>query len=526
MLSPEYLQDISKEMEDYFYDLETEILKDIAERIRLNDNAMTSTANFQLQQLQLLGATNDQITKRLSVALNTSKKEVEKIISNSVYASIENDNLILKEAYEKGLIGEFAFEKEKFKEIILEGIIASTEDLTNICNTTAITAQAKFTNALNNVYLQVSSGAFTMDQAVDNVITKLAKEGLGTITYKSGAKRQLDTAVRIAIRSSVNKSALKAQEQNLNDFGCNLVEVTSHRGARPDHALWQGKIYWRLHKYKNYSNFEEATRYGHGDGLGGWNCRHSFYPFFEGISEKTFEHYRLKENNELYELQQLQRYNERKIREWDRRKQVMEAAGLDSTKETFKLKEWKDRNKKFIKEHSDVLKHNYSREKAYLSSSENKSYVTVSRQMDPKEKQRVMRESYEKAKDGGVISSLITFKTYNQVAYNLLEKVVGTTTKDDIMIIGFTPHMIDRIIGNYKASNEPINKDSFSVKNNLYGARKGVPVKNVIDALKNGKSSGVKIDKSGKKSIVYKTNKCTVSVNPDTGELIQTTPKE
>lgn len=368
MLSPEYLQTVSKDMEDYFYDLETEILKDIAERIHLNDNAMTSTANFQLYQLQLLGVTNLQISKHLSKALRISQKEAEKIISKSVYKSLESDNLIFEEAFEKGLIDNFSFDKLRFKDIILEGIVTTASDLTNICNSTVVTAQSKFTQALNNVYLQVSSGAFTMDQAVDMTVSKLAKEGLGVIEYKSGVRRQLDTAVRTAVRSSINKTALKAQEQNLNDFECNLVEVTSHMGARPSHAEWQGKIYWRLHKYKNYSNFEEATQYGKGEGLGGWNCRHSFYPFFEGISEKTFEQYRTKENNELYELQQQQRYNERKIREWKRRRDVKKAAGLNTTKESEKVRYWSKRNDALIKS-DDRLKHNYGREKAYIKKS-------------------------------------------------------------------------------------------------------------------------------------------------------------
>lgn len=409
MLNPEYLQTVSKDMEDYFYDLETEILKDIAERIRLNDNAMTSTANFQLHQLQLLGVTNQQISKRLAKALRISQKEAEKIISKSVYKSLESDNLIFEEAFEKGLIDNFSFDKLRFKDIILEGIVATASDLTNICNSTVVTAQSKFTQALNNVYLQVSSGAFTMDQAVDMTVSKLAKDGLGVIEYKSGVRRQLDTAVRTAVRSSVNKTALKAQEQNLNDFECNLVEVTSHMGARPSHAEWQGKIYWRLHKYKNYSNFEEATQYGKGEGLGGWNCRHSFYPFFEGISEKTFEQYRTKENNELYELQQQQRYNERKIREWKRRRDVKKAAGLNTTKESEKVRYWSKRNDALIKS-DNRLKHNYGREKAYVSSTRlNKIFSQENvKRKNVVLKDRILKEfEFSQLKENNLINSYI-----------------------------------------------------------------------------------------------------------------------
>ena len=184
------------------------------------------------------------------------------------------------------------------------------------------------------------------------------------------------------------RDSCKAQEQNLDDFECNLVEVTSHLGARPEHALWQGKIYWRLYKYRNYSNFVEATHYGQGDGLGGWNCRHSFYPFFEGISEKTFEHYKTKENTQLYELQQQQRYNERKIREWKRRRDVKKAAGLDTSKESQKLKYWNSRNNFLI--NSDArLKHNYGREKVYLPKKNgiiDISSIKVSGALDPSSK--------------------------------------------------------------------------------------------------------------------------------------------
>nr|DAG86789.1 MAG TPA: minor capsid protein [Caudoviricetes sp.] len=388
MLTPEYLQEVTKELEEYFYDLETEILKDIAERLRLNDNAMTSTAAYQLSQLKVLGASNEKVNSYLSRALKISKKKANEIISSSVYASIENDNVIFKEAYDKGLIASFSYDRENFKNLIIEGVSATSNDLTNICSTTLRTSQEKLTSALNNVYLQVSSGAFTMDQAVDNVVTQLSKEGLGVVEYKSGVRRQLDTAVRTAVRSSINKTACKAQEQNLDDFECNLVEVTSHLGARPEHALWQGKIYWRLYKYKNYSNFVEATHYGSGEGLGGWNCRHSFYPFFEGISEKTFEHYKSKENNELYELQQEQRYNERKIREWKRRRDVKRTAGLDTSKESQKLKYWNSRNDRLIK--SDArLKHNYGREKVYLPKKNgiiDISDIKISGALDPNSK--------------------------------------------------------------------------------------------------------------------------------------------
>lgn len=64
--------------------------------------------------------------------------------------------------------------------------------------------------------------------------------------------------------------------------GCDLVEVTAHAGARPEHAVWQGKIYSRSGKSEKYPSLVESTGYGTGPGLGGWNCRHSMFPYFDG----------------------------------------------------------------------------------------------------------------------------------------------------------------------------------------------------------------------------------------------------
>lgn len=77
--------------------------------------------------------------------------------------------------------------------------------------------------------------------------------------------------------------------------GCDLVEVTAHAGARPEHQLWQGKVYSRSGTSKKYPGLKEATGYGTGPGLGGWNCRHSFFPYFEDISERAYTDKELEE---------------------------------------------------------------------------------------------------------------------------------------------------------------------------------------------------------------------------------------
>lgn len=75
------------------------------------------------------------------------------------------------------------------------------------------------------------------------------------------------------------------QLARMEEMDCEFVEVPAHEGARPTHAVWQGRVYHRVgavvHDGERYEDFETATGYGTGPGLCGWCCRHNFYPFYK-----------------------------------------------------------------------------------------------------------------------------------------------------------------------------------------------------------------------------------------------------
>jgi hypothetical protein len=156
----------------------------------------------------------------------------------------------------------------------------------------------------------------------------------------------------------------------MDEMGCDLVETSAHAGARPSHAVWQGKIFSRSGRHPKYPHFATATGYGTGEGLGGWNCRHSFFPYFEGM-EPTYTKEELKDMNAKkyeyngkklteYEATQIQRYIERNIRRWKREFKAMEAAGQPTDEAAAKIRSWQERQKDFIRQTG--LKRQYDRE--------------------------------------------------------------------------------------------------------------------------------------------------------------------
>jgi hypothetical protein len=144
-------------------------------------------------------------------------------------------------------------------------------------------------------------------------------------------------------------------------MGCDLVQTSAHAGARPTHEVWQGKVFSRSGTNPNYPDFVIETGYGEVDGLCGINCRHSFYPFFEGISENAYSEETLNDMADKtvnldgekvgqYEASQVQRGIERHIRDWKRQAGALEAASLDNAAEVAKVREWQAQMRDFIKQ--------------------------------------------------------------------------------------------------------------------------------------------------------------------------------
>lgn len=155
------------------------------------------------------------------------------------------------------------------------------------------------------------------------------------------------------------------QLARMEEMDCEFVEVTAHEGARPTHAVWQGRVYHRggavVQDGERYEDFETATGYGTGPGLCGWNCRHNFYPFYPGISVRNYTDERLAELDARnipyggglytrYEITQMQRALERRVRKYKRRYLAETAAGVDASQSAAKLKAARQQLSAFLAE--------------------------------------------------------------------------------------------------------------------------------------------------------------------------------
>lgn len=314
MLQPEYLMTVSDSVVDIYAQVEMDIASDIARRI-VKTGYLTDTAKWQLRKARELGYLSKDVDEILSAATGLSKKEIRRIMKEAGEKSLMADDAI----YRKVGMSPPPLEKSPaLSAMLLQGTDKTLALVGNFTKTTAHTTNLAFSRIMDRAFIQITSGAFDPNTAIKRAVTDIAQQGFDSIAYPTGAHTSVEAAVRRAVTTGVNQSASKLQLARAEEMGCSLVEVSSHAGARPSHAAWQGKVYCIKGHHKRYGDLVTETGYGSGDGLCGWNCHHNFYPFFEGLSTRTFSRDPSSDagrsNSNDYEMQQKQRYYERQVR--------------------------------------------------------------------------------------------------------------------------------------------------------------------------------------------------------------------
>lgn len=325
-----YEPDVSQLLALY-QQLEDDIISDMVRRMLKMGFVSESTA-YQAQVLQTAGLLYDDIIAMIAQRTDASVQQVKALFEDAGVQTVEIDNEIHEEAGEAPVD---IRQDSGMKQVLEAGYKKTLGTMKNLVSTTANTTQKAFISACDRAYMQVSSGAFSYQQAIRIAVKNLADSG-AYVTYPTGHKDRIDVAVRRCVLTGVGQTAAAVAKKRAEDSGCDYMELTAHSGARPDHAKWQGQLV-RIRgngKEKTIDGLKVFTLheigYGKGDGFKGWNCRHNWHPYYPGLSTPNYTQAELKKLDEKsisyngkkyteYEVSQMQRTAERKVRALKRR---------------------------------------------------------------------------------------------------------------------------------------------------------------------------------------------------------------
>lgn len=339
----DYKEKIASKIAARYISLEERILQDIARRIK-KVGEITSTADWQINRLRILGYSSEDIEREIKKTLDASYPEMFELYDKVIdWEYVRN-----KDIYEQINAEFIPFEKnEQLKQITDVIIRQSLEDLENVTKSLGfyldyngkkvLTPLSQvYSSYLDNACYDIVTGAFDYGSVLRRVVTQLTNSGLRKIEYGSGYASRVEVAARRAVMSGVANLTGEIADYNAKKLGTEYFEVEWHAGARPTHAVWQGQV-WTKEQLYSVCGFGTVT------GLLGANCYHTYYPFFPGISQRNWSDEWLEAQNRkeskpkefrgkeytLYEAKQRQRQMETAMRAQREKVQMLQDGGAD-----------------------------------------------------------------------------------------------------------------------------------------------------------------------------------------------------
>lgn len=342
MLSPNELEAVPERLTKIYRGLQLDILNDIVGRVAVN-REISRSADWEISRLYELGVAKEVIRNTIKHALSLTEGEIDRIYQDVLaedYARYEpvykrlgrsfipyRENKPLQQlvkGVERQTLGEFKNITQSL------GFAVKNADGTRTFQPIAKVYQA----TLDKAAFGMLSGAYDYNTFLKRAVRELTSSGLRTVDYEMGWSNRVEVAARRALMAGFNQVVAKITEDNAEQLETDKFEVTYHRGARPTHQPWQGRV---------YSKEELVTVCGYGkvDGLKGANCYHDFHPFFEGIDKRLYTDEELDRMNReentpkeygskqytVYEATQRQRQLETKLRRKREEIELLEKGG-------------------------------------------------------------------------------------------------------------------------------------------------------------------------------------------------------
>ena len=276
--------------ERIFYDLENQLMEDIVRRIK-KTGEITSTADYQIMQLKALGLSNDEITEQIKKALNASDEYVDELYREAM----KNEWSDAKDLYAGMGQAYVKFEDNAFIQNLIGGAFMQTSgEMVNMTGTmgfviggNAVELSKFYQDTMDNAISLIMGGGFDYNTVLKKAIKQMTNSGIRWINYESGWHNRITVAARRSVMTGLSQMTRGITEDTAKRLNTDTFEVSAHAGARPGHAVWQGKVYTKKQLY-------EICGLGTVTGLLGANCYHTYYPYIKGMSKRAYTDEQLK----------------------------------------------------------------------------------------------------------------------------------------------------------------------------------------------------------------------------------------
>ena len=384
-MTREQYDELSAPLVRVLLDMEDDILREIAAQLS-RDGDISDTSKWRIRQLARAG----RFDKRAAAIIAGYSEVEDGQAMDAVLTAAETEIGYLDNAVQAANAAGLS---EYFSDIPAEESALgaakafqrqAASDLNLVNTVMQYKAGSAYVNAVNAIYRETNrqstldimgkgaakavSGQMSLQEATRKTIRELAQKGIPAFVDKRGREWSPEAYVMMDMRSTLGNTARAAQNARCDEYNIQLIEVSSHMGARPLCAPYQGRIFSRDGSKgvttdgaggKIYYTPLSETSYGQPAGLFGINCGHVQYPFVPGINFQRYFPYPKEENDRRYMQFQQQRAMERGIRAAKRECMMLQETGDTEglQKASLRLRNQREKYRAYCKE-TGLKQHN------------------------------------------------------------------------------------------------------------------------------------------------------------------------
>lgn len=282
MLTDEQLAEALELIDSRYQKIVTKFLQKVGTTILKIGKLNQSSINL-LIQLRRMGVDVKTIERELQKATKLTQKDIKDLFKR---AAEEANTDARFEYITKGV------EPDSIRwETLVESIWRQTAGAMENLSKTTIVADA-YREAVDEAVQATTMGATDYNSTIRETVKKLGRAGL-QVKYPSGAKKRLDSAVRMNILDGVRQIQQQAQELIGEEIGADGVQITAHPMSAPDHEPVQGRIFdtdnfQLMQTGRPFCDVEGNDYKAFSRPITQWHCRHLVYYILLGVSRPLY----------------------------------------------------------------------------------------------------------------------------------------------------------------------------------------------------------------------------------------------
>lgn len=297
MLSDEMINRLGQTLAGKYDDINRDVLRIIAKRLR-TIGTINSADAAALARMRDIGGDVNKITYALARLTEISVADI-----SDIFAEVAAGNLLFSKRFYSAQNAPFIPYRQN---IAMQRIVAAQSAITagNMVNLSRSTVMlgatdrhslfmpisAAYQSIVDSAIRAAQSGLSSYTAELQKIVRRMAYSGVNVVQYSSGAKRRIDSAMRMNLVDGIRAVNEAVDAQIAQEIGADGVELSAHTTCAPDHLPMQGRQF----SNEQFVNLQNAMASIDVNGhqydpvkraIGVWNCRHYAFPIVIDVSK-------------------------------------------------------------------------------------------------------------------------------------------------------------------------------------------------------------------------------------------------